>query len=80
MTESPFTPADKINMIEGFATMPISVLIGLSVGWIGNLLAWPIVLSLSVTAAVVIVFLCTPLPKMVRGFARRKAESHYYGT
>ncbi len=80
MSESPFTPADKIALMESMATMPISIAIGLTVGLVGNMLAWPILIMLSVTAAVVIAFLCTPLPRLIRGFVRSKAESYYYGT
>ncbi len=80
MPESPFTPADKINLMESMATMPISIVIGLTIGWVGNVLAWPILIMLSVTAAVVIAFLCTPLPHMIQRFVCGKAESYYYGT
>lgn len=80
MPESPFTHADKINLMESMANMPISSAIGLTIGWIGNMLAWPLLIMLSVTAAVVIAFLCTPLPRMIQRFVRRKAESYYYGT
>lgn len=80
MPESPFTPSMKIDLMESMATMPISIAIGFTIGLIGNMLAWPLLIMLSVTAAVVVIFLYTPLPGMIRGWVRRKAESHYYGT
>jgi len=79
MSESPFSTEDKIKMMEAAATYPISIGLGLLVGWIGNVLAWPLLIMLTVSAALVILVLCTPIPRLVRGFVRRKAENYYYG-
>lgn len=79
--KSPFTPAMKIDLIESNSTMPVSILIGLLSGWLAyGVLGWTLWPGLVLTLAFMIIFLSTPLPRIIRAFARRKAEAYYYGT
>lgn len=80
MSNSPFTTEDKINLIVGNCTLPISGLLGAIAAWIGMALGWGIIAMLTLSLALCLLFLLSPLAEMVRRFVRRKAESYYYGT
>lgn len=73
-------PSTKIDMLESFATIPVSMLLGAASGLLAGLLGWPTIVSLTFTVVLVLLFLSTPLAGMIRAFVRRKAEAYYYGT
>jgi hypothetical protein len=77
---SPFTPDDKIKLMEAFCTLPVCALLGAVAAWVGIALGWGTVGMVMLSVTLVLVFSLTPLANMLRGWVRRKAESYYYGT
>lgn len=76
---SPFTPSDKIKMISEFSVTAVCIVLGAIVGQLATWLAWTVPVMLTVSLAVALLFLLTPLAGKVKAFARSKAESYYYG-
>lgn len=80
MSRSGVDPSVKIDLIESFSVTLVCVLLGAAVGQTGVVLAWTVPVMLTVSVSLVVLFQITPLAGKVKAFARRKAESYYYGT
>ena len=67
-------------MIEAFSVTLCCVVLGAMVGQMAVWFAWTAPVMLTVSISLVVLFQITPLAGKVKAFARRKAESYYYGT